>query len=409
MEQKLAEHERTEDKLKMGHEKKDHDESSSEEKNTEVAAHVPEKGHDDVEKDPQTDEKGPQPAPPVSSSSFSASWGLSFVDRKNGKFTMEQVFSDLAKKQISEISDVGKDGKSESHKEQISEEGMDIVPKKEGEQVLVKEKAGDAISAVTGLSNEDVSSGDVNGDTAQVSDAVEVNVSVPAGGPAGNDRQSCSVEEGVDTGKSVFDLASKGKMEVGSTPTEETADEDKEKKMRLIEEQIQRIRELQKSTQPVTPPLPQKQRYLYEPGKMPEQPLKPSEKVPTKEPEKPSLHRQCGHYYNTQLSRIGQDENNECLTEEEYIQRLNRTVETFDALVVSLGQKRENSPYNGFISEWKVGFCATRFFSLSGKLKMLTLLVCLTKQLLLIIIAIIVLICLCYFLFTVVLSPLFSF
>jgi len=352
MEQKLAEHERTEDKLKMGHEKKDHDESSSEEKNTEVAANVPrslEKGHDDVEKDPQTDEKGPQPAPPVSSSSFSASWGLSFVDGKNGKFTMEQVFSDLAKKQISEISDVGKDGKSESHKEQISEEGMDIVPKKEGEQVLVKEKAGDAISAVTGLSSEDV-----NGDTAQVIDVVEVNVSVPAGETAGNNRESCSVEEGVDTGKSVFDLASKGKMEVGSSPTEETADEDKEKKMCLIEEQIQRIRELQKSTQPVTPPLPQKQRYLYEPGKMPEQPLKPPEKVPTEETEKPSLHRQCGHYYDTQLSRIGQDENNECLTEEEYIQRLNRTVETFDALVVSLGQKRENSPYNGFISEWKV-------------------------------------------------------
>jgi len=140
--------------------------------------------------------------------------------------------------------------------------------------------------------------------------------------------------------------------------------------MRLIEEQIQRIRELQKSTQPVTPPLPQKQRYLYEPGKMPEQPLKPPEKVATEETEKPSLHRQCGHYYDTQLSRIGQEENNECLTEEEYIQRLNRTVETFDALVVSLGQKRENSPYNGFISEWKVGFCATRFFSFSGKLKM---------------------------------------
>lgn len=374
MEQKLAEHQRTEDKLKMGHEKKDHDKSSSEEKQTKVPTigpRLPEKGHDDAGKVPHTDEKGPHPAPSVSSSSFSASWGLSFVDHAHGKLSMEQVFSDLTKKQISEISDFGKDDKSESHKEQISGQGMDIVLKKEGEQILVKEKAGDAISAVTGSSNKDVSSGEGNGERTQIGDAVDVNVSVPPGGPTCNDRESCSVEEGVDTGKPAFDLASSGQMEVASTPAGETADDQTEKKRRQIEEQIQQIKELQKSTQPVTPSLPQKQRYLYEPGKMPEQPLKPPEKVTTEEPGKPSLHRQCGHYYDTQLSRIGQNENNECLTEEEYIQKLTRTVETFDALVVSLGQKRENSPCNGFISEWKVGFCATRSFSFSGKLKML--------------------------------------
>ncbi|KAL9958457.1 hypothetical protein ACROYT_G035472 [Oculina patagonica] len=149
------------------------------------------------------------------------------------------------------------------------------------------------------------------------------------------------------------------KPEIKPQETEHSAEEEKEKekekrRLREVEEQIQKIKELQKNS---VPPLPPKTKYLYEPGKMPELgqlPLKPPDTKTVVDPNKPSLHRQCGHYYETQQSSIGQDENNQCLSEEEYIQKLSHTVETFDALVVSLEQKRENAPYNGFIHEWKV-------------------------------------------------------
>lgn len=67
------------------------------------------------------------------------------------------------------------------------------------------------------------------------------------------------------------------------------------------------------------------------------------------------LYCQCGYYYEIQKLCIGQDENNECLSEEEYIQRLFCIVEIFDVFVMSLEQKCENRLYNGFIYEWKVG------------------------------------------------------
>ena len=341
MEHKLAEHERHEEQLKKG--LIEHEETSPAEKDTKAA------------------DKDPQATPPHSSSSFNASWGTGFSDHVYNKLDMEQVFSDLAKKQINEISEKGKhtDGTGDSFKPVVHGDNEGIVTKKDsGTSEHLKELVGDERTEEKGaLANRMANSVDAKA-TAQIINT-EMGNETPEEGNKESE-SSISVERKVE-GKSEVDVSSstEGKPEDESQKAEDISDEDKEKKRRQeIDEQIQKIKELQKNTQPAPPPLPQKRKYLYEPGKMPELnqlPLKPPDTVTDVEPSKPSLHRQCGHYYSTQYSSIGQAENNECLSEEEYIQRLSRTVETFDALVVSLSQKRENSPYNGFINEWKVG------------------------------------------------------
>ena len=341
MEQKLAEHERHEEQLKKEHTKTEHEESAP-------------------EKDTETPDKEPHVTPPHSSSSFSASWGSDFSDHVHSKIDMEQVFSDLAKKQISEISEKSKhtDGNADSSKPASHGDNEANVTRKDSGTSghSEKELVGDEITETKDVSGNELSV--VNEGTGLVVSA-ELNSIAPEV-ESDEVKEPSSSEEQKDKGKSeAASSSTEAKPEDELQKTEHPSDEDKERRRRQeIEEQIQKIKELQKNTQPAPPPLPQKQKYLYEPGKMPELnqlPLKPPDTLTAAEPCKPSLHRQCGHYYNTQQSSIGQEENNECLSEEEYVQRLSRAVETFDALVVSLAQKRDNAPYNGFINEWKVG------------------------------------------------------
>ena len=360
MEQKLSEHDRVEEKLKKEHEKEDHGKPSSEERDkggSQNGPEEPEKDRDILEKTLHTDKEGPHSASsPISR--FNASWGLDFSDGAHGKLDMEQVFGDLAKKQISEISDMSTADRADSLKPTVCENSQSDVLERGSDVTKLSDegKTEDTTSPVTGLSSNMVNSGGINEETAHVSGTLVESV-VP-GVASDKGMEASGIVEGTDKDNSRDGVMSStaGQPEGISQPTEESTDEYKETKRRQeIEEQIQQIKELQKNTQPALPPLPQKQKYLYEPGKMPELPLKPPDKKSVEEAGKPSLHRQCGHYYNTQVSSIGQDENNECLSEEEYLQRLTRTVETFDALVVSLSQKRENAPFNGFVSEWKVG------------------------------------------------------
>lgn len=359
MEQKLSEHDRVEEKLKKEHEKEDHGKPSSEERDkggSQNGPEEPEKDCDIAEKTLHTDKEGPHSASsPISR--FNASWGLDFSDGAHGKLDMEQVFGDLAKKQISEISDMSTADRADSLKPTVCENSQSDVLERGSDVTKLSDegKTEDTTSPVTGSSSNMVNSGGINEETAHVSGTLVESV-VP-GVASDKGMEASGIVEGTDKGNSRDGVMSStaGQPESISQPTEESTDEYKETKRRQeIEEQIQQIKELQKNTQPALPPLPQKQKYLYEPGKMPELPLKPPDKKSVEEAGKPSLHRQCGHYYNTQVSSIGQDENNECLSEEEYLQRLTRTVETFDALVVSLSQKRENAPFNGFVSEWKV-------------------------------------------------------
>lgn len=321
MEQKLkekGEHESHEEHHEKAHAKDDHKDLPSSKMDKEVA------------------EKDLNSTSTQSSSSFSASWGSGFSDHSHGKLDMEQVFGDLAKKQISEISEKGKHTDGNVHGSKLAGHSDPDAP-----EYSEKDLVGDQSIVARGESgerNEKCSSSEVE----SVSHEVEGNR---------ESESSSSAEEKLEP-KTAVDLSSsnESKPEVKPHEKENSAEEDKEKRrLQEVEEQIQKIKELQKNT---VPPLPPKTKYLYEPGKMPEMGQLPIK--PPVDPNKPSLHRQCGHYYETQKSSIGQDENNECLSEEEYIQRLSRTVETFDALVVSLEQKRENAPYNGFIHEWKV-------------------------------------------------------
>lgn len=289
-----------------------------------------------VKVDKEVAEKDHTSAVPQSSSSFSTSWGSGFSDNSHGKLDMEQVFGDLAKKQLNEISEKGKHTDGIAHGSKLAGHSNLDAPKQSE-----KELVGDESITAKGESGErkEVESGshDVEGNEESESST--------------NTEQKLEPKTAVELSSS-----SESKPELKLHEKEHPAEEAKEKRrLQEIEEQIQKIKELQKNT---APPLPPKTRYLYEPGKMPQMdqlPIKPPDTTTAVDPNKPSLHRQCGHYYETQKSRIGQDENNECLSEEEYIQRLSRTVETFDALVMSLEQKRENRPYNGFIHEWKVG------------------------------------------------------
>lgn len=343
MEQKLKEHESHEEHLEKDHTKEDHNEEHSESHKDPVSS----------EKDKETTEKDLNSVLPQSSSSSSASWGSGFSDQNRGKLDMEQVFSDLAKKQIFEISEKGKhvhgdinDTKAAGHLEPGAPEHSEkeLVGDKSTE---VKEESGgginSAIITTEGERNENYSSTEME----SVSNEIEGNT---------GKNSSSSIEQKSEARTAVDSSPSnESQPEVKPQQTEHSTEEEKEKRRRQeVEEQIQKIKELQKN---YVPPLPPKAKYLYEPGKMPELgqlPIKPPDTKPAVEPNKPSLHRQCGHYYETQQSSIGQDENNECLSEEEYIQKLSHTVETFDALVMNLEQKRESLPYNGFIHEWKV-------------------------------------------------------
>lgn len=335
MEQKLAEHERHEENLKKELTKMELEELAPAEKGTEAA------------------DSEPQATTPQSFSGFSASWSTGFSDHTHSKLDIEQVFNDLAKKQISEISEKGKhaDGVSDSSKPDVETESDIDVSKQDSEIV------GDKKTEVKSVSTDELTKGDDHG-TAEVINTEPGSVSL---GEEANDNRNSSSSTEQKSEKSEVDSSSSAedKPDGESVKRENISDEDKEKQRRQqIEEQIQQIKELQKNTQPAPPPLPQKKKYLYEPGKMPEAcelPLKPPDTVTAEEPNKPSLYRQCGHYYDTQQSRIGQAENNDCLSEEEYIQRLSFTVETFDALVVNLSQKKEGTTYSGFIHEWKVG------------------------------------------------------
>lgn len=335
MEQKLAEHERHEENLKKELTKMELEELAPAEKGTEAA------------------DSEPQATTPQSFSGFSASWSTGFSDHTHSKLDIEQVFNDLAKKQISEISEKGKhaDGVSDSSKPDVETESDIDVSKQDSEIV------GDKKTEVKSVSTDELTKGDDHG-TAEVINTEPGSVSL---GEEANDNRNSSSSTEEKSEKSEVDSSSSAedKPDGESVKRENISDEDKEKQRRQqIEEQIQQIKELQKNTQPAPPPLPQKKKYLYEPGKMPEAcelPLKPPDTVSAEEPNKPSLYRQCGHYYDTQQSRIGQAENNDCLSEEEYIQRLSFTVETFDALVVNLSQKKEGTTYSGFIHEWKVG------------------------------------------------------
>lgn len=69
---------------------------------------------------------------------------------------------------------------------------------------------------------------------------------------------------------------------------------------------------------------------------------------------KPSFHRQCGHYYETQLSRLGHDTNNTCLNDDESLQALLSTVQGFDNVVKSLAAAKHGTVADGFTMEWKV-------------------------------------------------------
>ena len=286
---------------------------------------------------------------PQTSGNFSASWGSGFSDQVHGKLNMDQIFSDLAKKQISGISEKGKhaEGNVDGSKPTGN---LESDPAEHSAKTL-----GDDHSTVTNGENV----GPINSIT--VTKVETKTESVAHGILSNTEGESSNSTEHKSEVKAAVDLSSsnEGKPEGKPKGTETSTEEDKEKeRLREVEEQIQKIKELQKNS---LPPLPPKQQYLYEPGKMPETCQLPIKRPDTKaavEPNKPSLHRQCGHYYETQKSSIGQDENNECLSEEEYIQKLSYTVETFDALVVSLEQKRENAPYNGFVHEWKV--CVSR-------------------------------------------------
>ena len=343
MEQKLAEHERHEENLKKGLTKTELEELAPAEKGTEAA------------------DNEPQATTPQSSSGFSASWSTGFSDHTHSKLDIEQVFNDLAKKQISEISEKGKhaDGVSDSSKPDVETESDIDVSKQDSDtsELSEKEIVGDKKTEVKSVSTDELTKGDDHG-TAEVINTEPGSVSL---GEETNDNRNSSSSTEQKSEKSEVDSSSSAedKPDGESLTRENISDEDKEKQRRQqIEEQIQQIKELQKNTQPAPPPLPQKKKYLYEPGKMPEAcelPLKPPDTVTAEEPNKPSLYRQCGHYYDTQQSRIGQAENNDCLSEEEYIQKLSFTVETFDALVVNLSQKKEGTTYSGFIHEWKVG------------------------------------------------------
>ena len=344
MEQKLAEHERHEENLKKELTKTDHEELAP------------------TERDPESTDNEAQATTPQSSSSFSASRSTGFSDHTHNKLDIEQVFNDLAKKQISEISEKGKlaDGASDRSKPDVETESDNDVSKKDSDtsEHSEKEIVGDKKTEVKSVSTDELTKGVDDHGTEEVINTEQGSVSL---GEETNDKSNSSSNTEQKSEKSEVDSSSSAedKPDGESLKRENISDQDKEKQRRQqIEEQIQQIKELQKNTQPAPPPLPQKKKYLYEPGKMPETyelPLKPPDRVTAEEPNKPSLYRQCGHYYDTQQSRIGQAENNDCLSEEEYIHRLSFTVETFDALVVNLSQKKEGTTYSGFIHEWKVG------------------------------------------------------
>ena len=285
---------------------------------------------------------------PQNSTGFSSSWSSGLSHQVNSKLDMDQIFNDLAKKQISEISEKGK-----------HEEGEVVGSKPTGnidsdiQEPSVKKSSNDRDSVRNGEEVSSVNSPTVTEQDTATESAGHGILNNTKGASPDRSEQKSEDEASTDS-TSLKEKKSEGNCQ----ETETSSERDKEKeRLREVEEQIQKIKDLQKNSLSSLPP---KQQYLYEPGKLPETcqlPVKQRDSKPAVDPSKPSLHRQCGHYYQTQQSgaSIGQDENNECLSDEEYLQKLCRTVETFEALVVNMEQRRENAPYNGFIHEWKVG------------------------------------------------------
>ncbi|XP_048579167.1 tyrosine-protein phosphatase non-receptor type 23 isoform X2 [Nematostella vectensis] len=106
---------------------------------------------------------------------------------------------------------------------------------------------------------------------------------------------------------------------------------------------------------------PQHVEYHYEPGSLPspgyhssEPPPTPPADYPTDEDgDKPPLHRQWGHYYYTQMSRIGQEANNKYISKEEVLQGLVSAIEGFEGVVDSLADRKPGTIMDGFTAEWK--------------------------------------------------------
>ena len=135
-------------------------------------------------------------------------------------------------------------------------------------------------------------------------------------------------------------------------------EEEKEKELKrkqYLDEQIQRIKELQKQQpqQQQQQPTP----YHYEPGRMRDYPsVKQFLDGGIDEEDRPPLQRQSGHYYpRTQFSFIERDANNHSINEEEHLQRLVIATETFGAVVKSLSERqRGGTGPDGFTTQWKV-------------------------------------------------------
>ena len=137
----------------------------------------------------------------------------------------------------------------------------------------------------------------------------------------------------------------------------EEANKEAERKKHL-EEQIQKIKELQKQQphhQQQQQPQ-QQQPYHYEPGKLPDYPsAQHCIDGNTTEDSKLPLQRQCGHYYpRAQFCSIEQDANNRSINEEEHLLRLGSAVEAFEAVVKSLSEKQGGAGPDGFAVQWKV-------------------------------------------------------
>lgn len=93
---------------------------------------------------------------------------------------------------------------------------------------------------------------------------------------------------------------------------------------------------------------------FYEPGQVPVSiPNKPGTNTDD-EDNKPSLLRQCGHYYGSQISSIDQATNNSCLNNDECLQALISTVKGYDLVVKSLSAVKRGTNSDGFSIEWRV-------------------------------------------------------
>lgn len=143
-------------------------------------------------------------------------------------------------------------------------------------------------------------------------------------------------------------------IEEDNKPPKVEKDEDEEMeeaRKRKLEEQIKQIKELQNK-----PPVHTTSTF-YEPGQVPtSRPNEPLSGPTDEEENKPSLLRQCGHYYASQISSIDQATNNSCLNSDEALQALVSAVKGFDLVVKSLSADKNGSGLDGFSIEWRVSY-----------------------------------------------------